>query len=130
VLVSSHLMSEMQLIADRVVIMGRGRLVADAEVGDVLHGLGGQRVRVRTPKADDLHRALSTRAGVERTAAGELEVTGVAASEIGEIAHALEIPVHHLAEVEHSLEQAYLSLTEASVDFHGRTPVPTSGADR
>jgi ABC-2 type transport system ATP-binding protein len=131
VLVSSHLMSEMQLIADRVVIIGRGRLIADADIGEVLRGLGGQRVRVRTPHADDLHRALADRATVERTVPDELEVTGLTATEIGELAHALGVPVHHLAEVEQSLEHAYLTLTEDSVDYHGHTREPlANGATR
>ena len=122
VLVSSHLMSEMQLIADRVVIIGRGRLVADATLDEVMRGLGGQRVRVRTPGVVQLRRALTDAAGVEETAPGELEVTGLAAGEIGEVAHRIGVPVHHLAEVEQSLEHAYLSLTEDAVDYHGRTP--------
>jgi len=79
VLVSSHLMSEMQLIADRVVIIGRGRLIADRDIGEVLDGLEGHRVSVRSPQADDLHRALTegappTDVTVERTAPDELEV--------------------------------------------------------
>ena len=78
VLVSSHLMSEVQLIADRVVIIGRGRLIADADIDEVLSGLGGRRVRVRTPQSDDLHRALADRASVVRSTPGELEVTGLA----------------------------------------------------
>jgi len=130
VLVSSHLMSEVQLIADRVVIIGRGRLIADARTDEVLHGLGGARVRVRSPRAAELEEALTSRGPVERTAPDELEVTGVAATEIGDLAHALGVPLHHLAEVEHSLEQAYLSLTEDSVDHHGRVPVPANGAER
>ena len=130
VLVSSHLMSEMQLIADRVVIIGRGRLIADADIGEVLRGLGGQRVRVRTPQADDLHRALADRAVVERTVPDELEVTGLPATEIGDLAHALGVPVHHLAEVEQSLEHAYLTLTEDSVDYHGRTREPIANGAR
>ena len=137
VLVSSHLMSEIQLIADRVVIIGRGRLIADAPIGDVLQGLGaqgvgGQRVRVRTPGADQLQRALSPSAdSVQRTGPDELEVTGLAAEEIGTLAHALEVPVLHLCEVARSLEQAYLDLTEKSVDYHGRATTPVlEGADR
>jgi ABC-2 type transport system ATP-binding protein len=131
VLVSSHLMSEMQLIADRVVIIGRGRLIADAGIEEVLQGLGGRRVRVRTPQPDDLHRALADRGAVARTAPGELEVTGLAAAEVGDIAHALGVRVHLLAEVAQSLEHAYLSLTESSVDYHGHAPEPiSSGADR
>ena len=131
VLVSSHLMSEMQLIADRVVIIGRGRLIADAEVGEVLRGLGGQRVRVRTPRPDELRRALLDRAEVEDTAPDELDVTGLPASEIGDLAHAAGVPLHHLAEVEQSLEHAYISLTEGSVDYHGHAPEPiANGASR
>ncbi len=131
VLVSSHLMSEIQLIADRVVIIGRGRLIADADIDEVLRGLGGQRVRVRTPHADDLRQALGDRAAVEHTAPGELEIVGLPATEIGDLAHALGLPVHHLAEVEQSLEHAYLSLTEDSVDYHGHTTEPVAnGATR
>jgi ABC-2 type transport system ATP-binding protein len=131
VLVSSHLMSEMQLIADRVVIIGRGRLIADAEIDAVLGGLGGARVRVRTPRADELHRALEGLASVERTSAVELEVTGLAAAELGDLAHSAGLPLHHLAEVEQSLEHAYLSLTDASVDYHGQAPQPiANGAAR
>jgi ABC-2 type transport system ATP-binding protein len=139
VLVSSHLMSEMQLIADRVVIIGRGRLIADAEVGDVLRGIGAQRVRVRSPRADDLYAALlaegaqvaggdpaGVAAQVERTAPGELEVTGLAAGTIGDLAHARGIPLHHLAEAEQSLEHAYLTLTEDRVEYHGADPEPVA----
>ncbi len=121
VLVSSHLMSEVQLIADRVVIIGRGRLIADADIDEVLSGLGGRRVRVRTPQSDDLHRALADRASVVRSTPGELEVTGLGAPEIGDLAHALGVTIHHLADVEQSLEHAYLSLTEDSVDYHGQS---------
>jgi ABC-2 type transport system ATP-binding protein len=131
VLVSSHLMSEMQLIADRVVIIGRGRLIADADIDAVLGGLGGARVRVRTPRADDLGRALDALASVERTAPDELEVTGLPAAEIGDLAHSVGAPLHHLAEVEQSLEHAYLSLTDDSVDYHGQAPQPiANGATR
>jgi ABC-2 type transport system ATP-binding protein len=123
VLVSSHLMSEMQLVADRVVVIGRGRLIADAATDEVLRGLGGRRVRVRTPGADRLHRAIegadTGASQVERTGADELEVSGLAATRVGELAHALGLPVHHLADVEQSLEDAYLSLTQDSVEHHG-----------
>jgi ABC-2 type transport system ATP-binding protein len=135
VLVSSHLMSEMQLVADRVVVIGRGRLIADAGIDEVLRGLGGQRVRVRTPHLDDLaaalSRALADPAAVERTGPAELEVTGLSAAEVGDVAHTAGIAVHHLAEVEQSLEHAYLSLTEGAVDHHGHALEPAaSGAAR
>jgi ABC-2 type transport system ATP-binding protein len=127
VLVSSHLMSEMQLVADRVVVIGRGRLIAEADVDEVLHGLGGRRVRVRTPDAGDLARALDGRGTVARTADDELEVTGVTAAEVGDLAHRAGVPVHHLAEVERSLENAYLSLTEDTVVHQGHTPEAAAG---
>jgi ABC-2 type transport system ATP-binding protein len=129
VLVSSHLMSEMQLIADRVVIIGRGRLIADSTVEEVLRGLGGQRVRVRTPDADNLANAVAPQAtSVERTAPDELEVGGLPASEVGAAARAIGATLHHLAEVEQSLEQAYLALTETSVEHHGHVPEPVGVA--
>ena len=135
VLVSSHLMSEMQLVADRVVVIGRGRLIADADIDEVLRGIGGRRVRVRvrTPQADPLHRALAdlTDVDVDASVAGELEVTGLAAAAIGDLAHGLGVTVHHLAEVEHSLERAYLDLTDGSVEHRGGTAVQAdAGAHR
>ncbi|KRE40833.1 ATP-binding cassette domain-containing protein [Knoellia sp. Soil729] len=120
VLVSSHLMSEMQLIADRVVVIGRGRLIADEDIAGMLGGLGGRRIRVRTPQVDDLANALGPDVTVTRSGPGELEVGGLVASEVGELAHAHGIPLHHLAEVEQSLEEAYLSLTEGEVEHQGQ----------
>ncbi len=121
VLVSSHLMSEMQLIADRVVVIGRGRLITDTDIAGMLGGVSGPRVRVRTPRPDDLADALGAdvAVAVTRPGPGELEVSGRSASEIGDLAHAHGIPLHHLAEVEQSLEDAYLSLTEGSVEHVG-----------
>ena len=126
VLVSSHLMSEMQVVADRLVIVGRGRLVADATTQEVLHGLGGQRVRVRTPSAASLADALRrTGATVERLGTDELDVVGLEAHEVGDVALAVRAPVHGLGPVEHSLEQAFLRLTGDAVEFHGSAPGPT-----
>jgi ABC-2 type transport system ATP-binding protein len=131
VLVSSHLMSEMQLIADRVVIIGKGRLVADAEIGEVLGGLGGAHVRVRTPDAEALRAALAGRGTVEQVGHDELEVAGLTAAEIGDVAHERGVRLHRLSEVEQSLENAYLSLTEDSVEYAGAQPeTATEGAER
>ena len=121
VLVSSHLMSEMQLVADRVIVIGRGRLVADVTVEEMLHGLGAQHVRVRTPYPDALAEALTAHATVVQTGADELEVKGLGPTEVGDQAHALGLPVHHLSQVERSLEHAYLQLTENDVEYHGQT---------
>ena len=130
VLVSSHLMSEMQLVADRLVVIGRGRLIADADIDEVLRGLGGRRVRVRSPRCEHLLAALADRAVVERVAPEELEVVGLDAATVGDAAHAAGVPVHHLAEAEQSLEQAYLALTEGSVEHTGHTSAVAAGAGR
>ena len=122
-------MSEMQLIADRVVIIGKGRLIADSTVDEVLSGLGGRRVRVRTPDADLLAGALAPLAtAVERTGADELEVDGLPTAEVGAAAHRVGAVLHRLAEVEQSLEQAYLGLTEDSVEHHGQAPARVGAA--
>jgi ABC-2 type transport system ATP-binding protein len=125
VLVSSHLMSEMQQTADRLVVIGRGRLIADATTRDILRGLGHLHVRVRSPRADALLSPLRERGlTVQRVAADELEVSGSTAEDVGALAHALGIPLHHLSEVEQSLERAYLELTAGSVEHHGRPADP------
>ena len=119
VLYSSHLMSEVQQTADRLVIIGRGRLIADATTDQVLRGLGGAHVRVRTPDPDGLFVALRQRGtSVRRTDDGALEVQATRV-EVGDLAHALGLPVHELAEVGQSLEDAFVELTGRSVEFHG-----------
>ena len=130
VLVSSHLMSEMQLIADRVVVIGRGRLITDTDIAGMLGGLSGPRVRVRTPRPEELAGALGPEVAMTRPGPDELEVAGLRASEIGDLAHAHGIPLHHLAEVEQSLEDAYLSLTEGSVEHVGHVDAVADGARR
>ncbi|MBM6404168.1 ABC transporter ATP-binding protein [Phycicoccus sp. CSK15P-2] len=118
VFVSSHLMSEVQLVADRVVIIGRGRLVADARVDEVL-ARGRHRVRVRSPRADELAAVIGGLADVVVSGVGELEVVGLNEAEVGDTAHRAGVPLHHLATVEESLEAAYWSLTQDEVEFRG-----------
>ena len=121
VLVSSHLMSEMQQIADRLVVIGRGRLIADATTQEILRGLGRLQVRVRTSQADTLLARLREHGlAVERSDVHELQVEGSTSERVGELAHACGIPLHHLSDVEQSLEDAYLELTGSSVEFRGR----------
>ena len=120
VLVSSHLMSEMQQTADRLVVIGRGRLIADATTSEILNGLGGRQVRVRTTHLDTLDTRLQERGfAVRRIDESEAHVEGSSAAEIGDLAHAWGVPLHHLSDVEQSLEQAFLDLTSDSVEFHG-----------
>ncbi len=126
VLVSSHLMSEMQQTADRLVVIGRGRLIADTTTGELIRGLGHRQVRVRTPHPEAFLTALERR-GLTATHidAGELQVRESTAADVGDLAHASRIPLHHLSEVEQSLEDAYLGLTGGSVEYRGSEPEPS-----
>jgi len=133
VLVSSHLMSEMQQVADRLVIIGRGRLIADASVDEVLLGMGKLSVRVRSSRVEPLLRGLlQRRFTVHRVDRDEIHVEGTTAEEVGEMAHSWGVAVSHLSEVQHSLEHAYLELTSGSVEYHGGPARPpaavTNGA--
>ena len=127
VLVSSHLMSEVQQTADRLVVVGRGRLLADATTGEVLRGLGHLHVRVRTPQSDSLLVQLAGRGlVVHRPDTDELTIEDTTAESIGELAHSLGLPLHHLSEVEQSLEDAYLRLTRDSLEHHSHANSPAA----
>jgi ABC-2 type transport system ATP-binding protein len=129
VLVSSHLLSEVEQTADRLVVVGRGRLVADTTTDELLRGLGGRRVRVRCARPDLLGSALRQRgAAVEEVGTAELLVQGLSAEEVGEVADSVRVPLHHLSDVQQSLEEAYLALTAGSVEFAGQDPVATGAA--
>ncbi|MEU3017760.1 ABC transporter ATP-binding protein [Nocardiopsis sp. NPDC007018] len=116
VLLSSHLMSEMQLTADHLVVIGRGRLITDAPLARVLENSAWTAVRVRAPHPEDLVGALEAEgARVERPAANELVVTGVPIERVGELAHRAGVALHELTARAATLEQAYHELTADSV---------------
>jgi ABC-2 type transport system ATP-binding protein len=127
VFVSSHLMAEMALTADHVIVVGRGRLLAEASVDDLIHGSSGNFVRVRSMNNDRLARLLSGAGAASHLEAdGALAVTGIEASAIGDLAAAEGIALHELSPQEASLEEAYMELTHDSVEY--RADVPTSPA--
>jgi ABC-2 type transport system ATP-binding protein len=115
VFVSSHLMSEMQLTADHLVVIGKGRLLADAPLGEVLAATA---VLVRTPHAGDLAvRLAAAGVAVERRGENELVATGAPIERIGDLAHEAGVRLHELSPREPSLEQAYQELTAGSVEY-------------
>ncbi|MER6945839.1 ATP-binding cassette domain-containing protein [Nonomuraea sp. NPDC000554] len=118
VFVSSHLMSEMQLTADHLVVIGKGRLIMDAPLTEVIARSSLTAVVVRTPHAADLSVRLSA-AGitVERPGENELVANGATAEHVGDIAYEAGIRLHELRTREASLEQAYQELTETSVEY-------------
>ena len=125
VFVSSHLMSEMALTADHLVILGRGRLIADVSMEEMTASSSGQ-VRVRSTRADDLARLLAADgAGVTRPEPDLLAVTGRTSTEIAEAAMAARILLTELIPVHASLEDAYLAMTQHDVQYRATRPATT-----
>ncbi|WP_329541033.1 ATP-binding cassette domain-containing protein [Streptomyces sp. NBC_01358] len=127
VLVSSHLMSEMALTADHLVIIGRGRLLADTTVADFVATAGGTAVKVVTPRASALCDLLRG-PGIDITGADgpdALEIRGTDSAHIGRVAAAHAIPLYELTPLAASLEQAFMDLTQESVEYRVTAPEPT-----
>jgi ABC-2 type transport system ATP-binding protein len=127
VFLSSHLMSEMAQTADHLLVIGRGRIIADAPMAEILAGSGTARIRVRTDQPAVLTDALS-REGVQiRSVEPEqLEVTGADARTIAAAALHRQVLVYELTPIAASLEEAYLDLTHDEVEYHSL--LDTSGA--
>jgi ABC-2 type transport system ATP-binding protein len=116
VLVSSHLMSEMEDTADHLVVLGRGRLLADVPMEELL-GVHSA-VRVRTPQGPMLADALRRAGGrVELEIDGALRVSGLGLTDVGDVAFLADVRLHELSRVTASLEAAYLALTDADVEY-------------
>jgi ABC-2 type transport system ATP-binding protein len=122
VFVSSHLMNEMAVTADHVIVVGRGRLIAEESVTDLLKRASDGSVRVRSPQAGRL-RDLLTAPGVSVTSAagGELTVRGASADRIGDTAREHGIAVHELVPQTATLEEAFMELTGDAVEYRGHT---------
>jgi ABC-2 type transport system ATP-binding protein len=118
VLVSSHLISEMALTADHLVVIGKGNLIAETSVDEFTAQYQSQAVRVVTPTPQLLVTAL-TRAGVRPSVEddGAIAVTGLPSSRIGEIAAEASLTLHELTPVRASLEDAFMELTSDSVEY-------------
>jgi len=126
VFVSSHLMSEMALTADHLVIIAQGKLIADASTAELVARSSGAYVSVRSPRYAELAARLRTAGAVVSVdAATTLTVTGLRADEIGDLAAPLLIPIHELTEHSASLEATYMELTQDHTDFTATAaPVP------
>jgi len=130
VLVSSHLMSEMALTADHLIIIGRGRLLADTPTDRLTKSSGRADVLVRSPRVTELAALLTANGAAVTAEDGGLAVTGLAAPAIADLAAQHGIAVHELAPRQPSLEQAYLDLTAASTDYRAAVEASESGASR
>jgi ABC-2 type transport system ATP-binding protein len=111
VLVSSHLLSEMEILADDLVIIAGGRLVRQGTVTDILDSMGAPQLRVRTPKPDELIAALDPGTVVNRNVDGSMTVVGLDASSLGDLALDARVPLHELSIDRPDLENVFLQLT-------------------
>jgi ABC-2 type transport system ATP-binding protein len=129
VFVSSHLMSEMALVADHLIVVGRGRLLADTTVQELIQQAGGDTVTVATDQAARLREVLAG-PGVEITGAAgseELQVTGLTPRAIGLKAAEHSIPLFELSSRTVSLEEAFMDLTRDAVEYHASATVEAPG---
>ncbi|WOC14010.1 ABC transporter ATP-binding protein [Gordonia sp. MP11Mi] len=128
VFVSSHLMAEMSLMADHLIVIGQGRILADASMTDFMADHAPSHVRLRTPEVADARRALA-RAGHDAAPFGdELRINNVTASSVGDVLFDAGVRVHELSGVQSSLEEAFMTLTADVVEYHahlGRSAEPT-----
>ena len=118
VFVSSHLMSEMSLTADHLIVIGRGKKIADTSTSEFLSAASGNVVRVRSPQAAELQRLLvAPGVDVEALEPGYVEVRGLTAVQIGDVAAANGFALHELTPQQASLEEAFMDLTREDIEF-------------
>jgi ABC-2 type transport system ATP-binding protein len=122
VLLSSHLMSEMQLTAQHLIVIGRGRLIADLPLDEFVRRHSGQSVRVRSPHADELVRIVAgADVAIAPIGPGLIDVEGMGAEQIGLIAAERQIVLYELTPHQASLEQAYMDLTRDEAEYRTDT---------
>jgi len=118
VFVSSHLMSEMAMTADHLIVVGRGRVIANTTTAEFLQQASGNVVLVRSPQADELRgHIVDADVTVVAVEPGLIEVHGLTAQQIGEAALQYGIVLHELTPQQASLEEAFMDLTRDDVEF-------------
>ena len=118
IFLSSHLMSEMALTADHLIVLGRGSIIADAPIADIIASASGRSVSLRSPQAPALAQSLAAPGvTITSTESNALTITGLTAAEIGETAARTGIVLHELTPGGASLEEAYMQLTEDDVEY-------------
>ncbi|NUU32290.1 ATP-binding cassette domain-containing protein [Arthrobacter sp. C9C5] len=134
VFLSSHLMSEMAVTADHLIVIGRGRIIADAPIQEIITGNGQGRTRVRTDQPDQLTRLLAgTGVTVQVQDHELLEVTGLEPRQIARTALDNHVMIYELTPLRASLEEAYMELTKDEVEYHslittgGHAPAQAGG---
>jgi len=127
IFISSHLMSEMAQTAERVIVIGRGRVIADTTIAEFIQSASTEQVRVRSPRVQRLTELIDTIGGTVAPVDGDtVEVTGMTTEQIGELALQSQIALYELTPVQASLEEAFMNLTRDAVEF--RTTDPAAAA--
>jgi ABC-2 type transport system ATP-binding protein len=123
VFVSSHLMSEMGNTADHLIVIGRGKLIADCTMREFIARSSGASVRVRTPSTGQFVQAITAKGATAATDDdGSIEVRGMTTEQLGDLAFSEGIRLHELTTVRASLEEAFMELTASSVEYHAGVP--------
>ena len=131
VFVSSHLMSEMEHTADHLIVVGRGKLIADTAMSEFIARSSGAAVRVRTPSPDELVLVIAAAGGkAVASTDGTLTVQGMTADKVGDVAFDKGIRLHELTTLRASLEEAFMELTGDSVEYRAEVPAGGIAADR
>jgi ABC-2 type transport system ATP-binding protein len=127
IFVSSHLLSEMAQTADHLVVIGRGRLIAQCTTEEFVNQASESTVRVRGRELEKLHAALAEAGHEPREDGAALVVAGVSTDEVGELAATHGVVLHELAEQRGSLEEAFMQLTGETVEYHASAPPVADG---
>jgi ABC-2 type transport system ATP-binding protein len=128
VFLSSHLMTEMSMTADHLIVIGRGRLIADASVDDFLRRHSKNVVRVRSPHSDQLVSEFSQDSvSVTALSPGVVEVEGLTVEQIGDLASDKGYTLYELTPQQVTLEEAFMDITQGELEFSGRTSQDLAG---
>ncbi len=131
IFVSSHLMSEMALTADHLIVIGKGRIIADRPIDELIASASGAGVLVRSPDAPRLAQLVS---GPDITvvptagSADRITIKGMTAERIGDLALTHHIALYELTPQQASLEEAFMELTSSSVEYHGGSHLPAAAS--
>jgi ABC-2 type transport system ATP-binding protein len=128
IFVSSHLMSEMEETADHIIVIGRGRLIADASIEEFTRGSSSSHVHVVSPRGAEFAPLLERAGAIVTHGDGALTVTGMEAHRIGRLAAQHRIEIHELSTRRASLEAAFMEMTQHSLDYQGGTSDAVSSA--
>ena len=129
IFVSSHLMSEMALTADHVIVIGKGRMIANSSMADFLARNSRQVVRVRTPESTRLRQAIDEMGATVRAGHdGALSVEGMTVEAVGDLAFRIGVPLHELSSSGASLEETFMDLTRGSLEYTDGSDLGSDGS--